>query len=223
MKEIQARYDAKRKEAEVLDNESNHGDPMIKKVTPCAKPPDKKRRNLARPEIYIFETDNVDVAKYTNKHGIIETIDTDLTCQMCLIGFKQKSHFLYHCKYADCLSICQWKYQDTDHEHDWVNISFAKFEDAKKYARVKMDAELLYIPITNLCTTNISDSNESSDKNIIYNCYLRRKHKSSKDIDCKAQLRIRPSRRYVDENILVPVYELIGCAYHTHELEYRYE
>ena len=195
MKEIQARYDAERKEDEVLADESHdHGDVMM--------------GNIMTP----IKEEKTDVAKYGNEYGKIETVDTDLTCKMCLQGFKQKYRFVSHSK-QDCLSICQWKDEDDDHEHDWVNISFVNEEDARNYARDKLDAEFLY----SMRMSNVSDGSAGTAKNIIYTCrpYI-------KGTNCKAQLRIRKSKRYVSENILVPVYELIGCAHHTHELEYRY-
>ena len=194
MKEIQAKYDAERKEAEVLADGSHHDDSMIE--------------NIMTP----IKEEKTDVGKYANEYGIIETVDTDLTCKMCLHGFKQKFRFERHSK-QDCLSICQWKDEDDDHEHDWVNISFVNEEDARNYARDKLDAEFLY----SMRMANMPDGSAGNAKNIIYTCrpYI-------KGTNCKAQLRIRKSKRYVSENILVPVFELIGCAHHTHDLEYRY-
>ena len=43
--------------------------------------------------------EKVDVAKFANEYGIIETVDTDLTCKMCLHGtFPRKvlvTHFIF--------------------------------------------------------------------------------------------------------------------------------
>ena len=155
--------------------------------------------------------EKVDVAKFANEYGIIETVDTDLTCKMCLHGYKYKERFLEHCR-TDCLSICQWKdceKEAEEHEHEWVNIAFVNEVDAMNYARDKLDAEFLY-------SKNYKNYSESNTIYIQYFC-----RPGLKGTKCRASLRIRKSKRYVSEHILVPVYELIGCVYHNHPLEFK--
>ena len=165
--------------------------------------------------IPIKEADKVDVAKYANEFGIIETVDTDLTCKMCLHGYRLKHRFLDHCK-TDCLAICQWKDSEKEaeeHEHEWVNIAFIGEVEAMNYARDKLEAEFLYKPIV---------KDFGSSKYIMYVCNANRNSNLIKGVTkCKATLRIRKSKRYVDEHTLVSVYELIGCVYHNHQLEFK--
>ena len=64
---------------------------------------------------------------------------------------------------------------------------------------------------------NLYQQHDYKETEVMHHMYLSCKAKSR--LGCKAELRLRKSKRYINDWIQIPVYEIASCNYHNHQLE----
>ena len=121
-------------------------------------------------------------------------LDNGLSCTICHHAFLEKRKVIEHQEQHCRNTWCAWK--EEEHEHKWLLIAFPKYEDALNYLIDEFDIKNTF------CVHKTQ-----------YWCKLKT------HLGCKAEIRIRKSKRYINDFVQIPVFEIGCCIYHNHKVE----
>ena len=121
-------------------------------------------------------------------------LNNGLSCTFCHHAFLEARKLIEHQESYCRNTWCAWK--EEKHEHHWLLKAFPKYEDAINYLIDEFDVK-----------------NTFSVHKRQYQCKLKQQ------LGCKAEIRIRNSKRYINDFVQIPVFEIGCCHYHNHKFE----